>query len=143
MGSIEVVLDQWPVVFTKFDGDQTLEDLASLKRTVDAMHERKQRYVAVNWMRRYGRGHLQLRRAGEMIKETEAGTRDYCMAFAMVADSVGFRFLLSTVFLIRPLPAPYIVSATVPEALAFCVREAQKHGLKLPRDVRWPWPEAP
>src|SRR5215470_8766568 len=126
MASIEVVLDQWPVVFTKFDGDQTLEDLAALKRTINAMHQRKQKYVVVNWMRRYGRGRLELQRTGEMIKETEAGTRDYCMAFAMVADSVGFRFLMSTVFLIRPLPSPYIVSATFPEALAFCRSQAHK-----------------
>jgi len=83
MSAIETTLAHFPVIFTKFDGDQT------------------------------------------------------------ITESLGFRFLLSSMFLIHPLPVPYIVSPTTRDALRFCGDEAKKRGLVVPEGLGSPWPDAP
>ena len=78
-----------------------------------------------------------------MARQAEQHTRTYCIATAMVTQSMGFRFVLSSVFLLRPLVTPYTVCGTVAEALAFVQREARKREMPLPATITNPWPDAP
>jgi len=143
MPSIEVSLDQWPVVFTKFDGDQSVKDIDDFMTMMDGVLARKQLFVTINWMKRYTRSRDSMHRMGEWIKQTESATSAYAVAMTMVNASVGFRFLLSTVFLVRPLPVPYTVTPTLEGAFAFCRSQAERRGLALPAELRKPWADMP
>ena len=143
MQSISWTIEQWPVVFSRFDGDQTVADIDAYMTHVQELHQRKQLYVNISWMKEYTRGRAQLTAMGNWVKKVDAGTRAYCVASAIVTESIGFRFLLSTVFLVRPLRIPYLVSASVKEAIEFCRQEALKRQLMLPPDIRVPWADAP
>jgi hypothetical protein len=140
--AIDLVLDQWPIVYTRFDGDQTIAELEAYIKKVDAVHARRQPYVGISYLKRYARDRPQLERIAKWIKDTEEVTREFCVATGMINNSVGFRFLLSTIFLIKPMPCPYQVCASFDDALAFVRRQATDRGLVLPA-ARRPWPDLP
>jgi hypothetical protein len=129
------------VVFSKFDGEQTAEDVENYIRHYSAIHARKKPYVGINWMKRYARNRDTTERMGRWIKETESLTRELCVGAAIIA-SPGFRFVLSAVFLVKPMVCPYVVCGSFDEASRFVRREAQKRRLVLPKIVS-PWPDAP
>ncbi len=54
-----------------------------------------------------------------------------------------FRFGLSAVFLLAPLPCPHGVDGTFDDAMAFVRKHAGKRSLTLPPSVRRPWEGIP
>jgi hypothetical protein len=140
--AIDLVLDHWPFVLTKFDGEQTSAELEAYIKRMDAVHARKERYVGISFLKRYARDRPQVERIGRWVKDTEEVTRTYCLAAGMINDSTGFRFLLSAVFLIKRMPCPYQVCATFDDAVTFVRKEAGTRGLVLP-PVRRPWADLP
>jgi hypothetical protein len=140
--AIDLVLDQWPFVFTRFDAEQSIEELEAYIRKMDSVHARRDRYVGVTFLKRYSRDRPQLERIARWLKETDQFTREFCVGVGMVNNSVGFRFLLSTIFLIKPMPCPYQVCATFDDAVAFVRRQASDRGMVLPA-ARKPWPDLP
>jgi len=143
VGGIEVNLEQWPVVFAKFDGKQSLEDMKTYIDEMSQVYRRQQPFVAVTWLKRYASGPDQVSLFGRWMMETEPDARAYTAAACIVTQSNGFRFVLSALFLIRPLPVPYIVSSSFADALRFARGEAFKRGLRLSRELHAPWPDAP
>jgi hypothetical protein len=139
---IQLDLDQWPFVFTKFDGSQSLVDLDEYVRRMSEVHGRKERYVGITYIKRYSRERAHTERMARWLKESGHETREFCLAAGMVNASTGFRFILSGLFLIKPMPCPYQVCATFDEALAFVRQQADKQGLALPA-VRPPWDDLP
>lgn len=134
---------QWPYVFTRFDGVQTLAELDSYIGRMDVeVHRRKQPYVGVTYLKQYSRDKEVVERMQKWMAETRTFTRDYCVAIAMVNSSTGFRFLLSAIFVIQRMPCPYEVCGTLDEALAFVQKQANKRGLALAAPRR-PWPDVP
>jgi hypothetical protein len=140
--AIDLVLDQWPIMFTRFDGEQSIAQLESYIRRVDDVHKRRERYVGITFLKRYSRDRPQVERIARWLKDSDQMTREFCIAAGMVNNSVGFRFLLSTVFLIKPMPCPYQVCATFDDAVAFVRRHAAEKGMVLPQ-ARKPWPDLP
>ena len=139
--SIELDLTQPPVVFTKFDGDQTLEELESYIAKMDAVFARRQPYYSVTWMKKFARSAEQGRRTALWFKEREREIRALCVASAIISTSAAFRFALSAVFLIKPIIGPYTVCATFAETMTFGQAEFKKRGLQLPPLIRNPWPD--
>ena len=134
---------QWPYVFTKFDGVQTLPELdAYIARMDGEVHRRKQPYVGISYLKKYSREKEVVDRMRKWITATEQITRDYCLAVAMVNGSTGFRFVLSAIFVIQRMPCPYDVCATFDEAIAFVQKEAKRQGLQLGAPRR-PWTDLP
>ena len=134
---------QWPYVFTRFDGAQTSADLDKYIARMDAeVHARKQPYVDVTFLKKYNRDKETVERMRKWIAETEHFTRERCLAIAMVNSSAGFRFVLSAIFVIQPMPCPYDVCGSFDEAVAFVQKEAGKRKLKLGTPRR-PWPDMP
>ncbi len=128
------------VVFSKFDGEQTAEEVETYIRRFSAIHARGRPYVGINWMKRYARNRDTTERMGRWMKETEAITRELCVAAAIVA-SPAFRFMLSAVFLVKPMVCPYLVCGSFDEA-SQCVRdEARRRRLLLPPKLVNPWPD--
>ena len=134
---------QWPYVFTKFDGVQTIAELDAYIARMDAeVHRRKQPYVGVSFLKKYSRDKEVVERMRKWMAATETITRERCVAIAMVNSSTGFRFLLSTIFVIQRMPCPYDVCATFDEAIAFVQKQAGLRNLKLAAPRR-PWPDLP
>jgi len=130
-----------PIVFTKFDGEQTPEEIEAYIRRFDEVHARRQPYVGITWMKQYKRGPGVTERMGRWLKESEAATRAYCLGAGLISTSATFRFALSAVFLVKPMVCPYVVCSTFDDALAFVRAQATRGGLTVPPTVRTPWPE--
>ncbi len=75
------------------------------------------------------------------MKETEANVRAYCIGTGIVTQSLGFRFLLSAIFVVKPLACSYEVCGSFDKALGFIRHVSASRGLKLPDRVTCPWPE--
>lgn len=140
--SIELEV-QWPYVFTRFDGVQTIPELdAYIARMDSEVHRRKQPYVGVTYLKKYSRDKEVVERMRKWMAATQNVTRELCLAVGMVNTSTGFRFLLSAIFVIQPMPCPYEVCSTFDEAIAFVKGRADKRGLKL-APPRRPWADLP
>lgn len=138
--AITLDLSHFPVVLTKFDGEQTLAEVEDYIARMNTVHERRQTYVGITWMRRYARTAEQTARIGRWIKDTEDVTREHCAGATMITQSTGFRFALAAIFLVRPMPCPYLVCGTWREALAYVRTQAQPRGVDVP-EFACPWPE--
>jgi len=134
---------QWPYVFTRFDGVQTLADLdAYIARMEREVHKRKQPYLGVSYLKKYTRDKEVVERMQKWMSATKQFTRDYCVAIAMINSSTGFRFLLSAIFLVQSMPCPYEVCGTYADAIAFVDGQAEKRGV-LHKPPKPPWPDVP
>lgn len=83
-------------------------------------------------MRRYqsNPGHVQ--KVARWMKQTSDKTRELCVGNGIVSQSLGFRFLLSSIFLVKPMPCPYQVCASFDEAFQWVRERALERGLRLP-----------
>jgi hypothetical protein len=139
---IDLVLDQWPFVLTKFDGEQSGKELEAYIQRMSQVHARKERYVGISYLKRYTRDRPVVERIARWLKESESVTKEYCLGVGMISDSMGFRFVLSGLFLIKPMPCPYQVCPSFEDAVAFVRQEADKKRLVLPV-ARRPWDDLP
>jgi hypothetical protein len=137
--AIDVDLRAWPLIFARFEGGQTVQEVDGYFARMAEVHARKKPWVGICFMNDYARDPRVLRRMAQGMKENDEAVRQYCAAVAMVAQSVGFRFVLGSVFLLQPMVCPYTVSGSYAEALAFVAQKAGERGLVLPRaQPSWP-----
>jgi hypothetical protein len=129
------------VVFSKFDGEQTAAEVEAYIQKFSEVHGRGRPYVGINWIKRYARNSATTERMGRWMKDTEKVTRELCVAAAILNTSPSFRFILSAVFVIKPMVCPYQVCADFEHAEKFVRSEADKRRLVLPSKVVCPWPE--
>ncbi len=132
MAGVEVTIDHWPVVLVKFDADQTMADCERFMRGMDEIHRRKLPYASISYMRRYNTDREQVQRVARWMKDHAEETRRLCVGTGIVTQSLGFRFLLSSIFLVRPMPCPYQVCGSFDEAWRFVRAEGRKRGLEVP-----------
>ncbi len=132
MSSIVVDAAQWPVVRVLWDGEQSDADLEAYLRATRLCLERRERYVTMTWMRRFHNKREHQQRIADFMRETDALNREYNRGAAIITRSLAFRFVLSTVLLIKPIPVPYRVCATFGEAESFLRGVAVKSALRLP-----------
>lgn len=130
----------FPVVLTKFDGQQTLEEVEDYIARMSAVHDRRETYLGITWMRRYARSSEHTARIARWIGDSEHLTREHCAGTVMITQSAGFRFALAAIFLIKPMPCPYLVCGTWSEALAFVRARGEARGVAVP-EFPCPWPE--
>jgi hypothetical protein len=138
MSSIEVITNQWPVCFIKLDGEQTAADMETYISAFNHFYDKKQPFAVISWLKKYSAKGELVARVGKWFKETDPLIRKYWVSNAMVSQSAGFRFLLSAVFLVKPLPIAYKVCAAGEEAIAF-TRVSWKGPERLPHDLHWPF----
>jgi hypothetical protein len=141
MAAIALKVEQAPFIFSKFDGEPTNEELDDYIERFEAVHQRQEPYVTVAFMKRYARNQAHISRIARWMKEREDVARRYCIAACILTPSPAFRFILSAIFLIKPMPCPYQVCATLDDAVTFAQREAERRGLKL-GTPHWPWDDA-
>ena len=135
MSAIELRDDQWPVCFIRIDGEQSMHDYESYINAFNKLYERKEPFAIVSFVKSYrARGEI-IKRTGRWFKETEPLIKKYWVSNAMYASSPGFRFILSAVYLIKPLPIANKVCASPEEAIEFT---RTKWAGKL-RPLTWPF----
>jgi hypothetical protein len=139
MPSIILDSSQWPFCFVQIDGEPTTDDYERYIGEFNRLYERKQPFSVLTFIKRYGTNREIIARTGRWFKETEPLMKQYWVSNAMVAESAGFRFVLSAVFLIKPLSIPSDVCATPEKALAFTRARWQERGLTPPLQPRWPF----
>jgi hypothetical protein len=137
VSAIEIRLNQWPVCFVKWDGESTPADLEGYIASFNKLHDRRERFAIISYIKRYKTDRDVVARIGRWFQEVEPLIRTYWASNAMVSPSPGFRFVLSGVYLIKPLPIPSRVCATPEEAIAF-TRSSWHSKEPLP-DVKWPF----
>jgi hypothetical protein len=133
--SIVVDTAQWPIVQTVWDGEQTVEDVNRYIDDVKRIYARRDPFCTITFMKKYKASPEIRKRISEMMAHTEGDVKKFAICSAMITPSTAFRFVLSTVFLVKRMDTPYQVCANFEEALAFCRTEAQKRKVVLPRDV--------
>jgi hypothetical protein len=132
MASVEVSTEYWPVLLVKFDGEQNMRDVDYFIDQMNAVHARKQPYASISLMRKYSHERGQVQRVAQWMKETAAAPREFCVGTGIVSKSLGFRFLLTSIFLVKPMPCPYQVCSSFDEALAWVRKMADARGLAVP-----------
>jgi hypothetical protein len=132
MAGLDIVLEHWPVVLVKFDADQTMADCERFIAAMDSIHRRQQPYASISYMRRYNTDRRQVRRVAEWMKSSADETKRWCVGTGIVTESLGFRFLLSSIFLVKPMVCPYQVCRSFDEAWHFVAGEARKRNVILP-----------
>jgi hypothetical protein len=135
--SIEILTEQWPVIFIKIDGEQTIADFEAYIDTFNRFYEKETPFSIVTLVRKYSANPHIVSRVGRWFKDTESLITKHWISNAMVSQSAGFRFVLSAVYLIKPLPIPSRVCATPDEALAFTRASWMSRGLTVA--PRWPF----
>jgi hypothetical protein len=135
--AIEILTEQWPVVFIKIDGEPTIDDFHAYILSFNQMYEKEQQFSIVTWVKKYKTNTGIVAQIGKWFKETEPLMKKYWVSNAMVSPSAGFRFLLSAVYLVKPLPISSRVCATPAEAVEFT--RANWNGRALPPSLHWPF----
>lgn len=74
----------------------------------------------------------QVQKVAQWMKATADETRKWCVGNGIVSRSLGFRFLLSSIFLVKPMPCPYQVCASFDEAMTWVRGVASAKGLDVP-----------
>ena len=98
---------------------------------LDVIYQRRKRFVFVLDASRMPDVSVpQRRRQAQWMKENEALFRRYLIGVAFVFSSPALRFVLSSIFLMRPLPVPYTVCSTQEEALAWAGQALRKAGIE-------------
>ncbi|HEX9101384.1 MAG TPA: hypothetical protein VF997_04235 [Polyangia bacterium] len=132
MPGVEVTTEHWPLLLVKFDGEQTMHDVDYFIREMSAAQARRQPYASISLMRKYSSERRQVQKVAQWMKATADETRRWCVGNGIVSQSLGFRFLLSSIFLVKPMPCPYQVCASWDEALAWVRGVATGRGLEVP-----------
>ena len=125
-----------PIVLTVFRGRQTDEDVEAYIAAMDAMYARGRRYAGVSLMLQYAPERRHLGRIAEWTRATKPLVKELCVGAAIVAPSPAFRFLLSSLLMIQPLPVRYQVVGDVDEAADWIAGQLAAARLEVPPSLR-------
>ncbi len=119
----------WPMVIVHFDGTPTDEEFAGYLRHFDGVLARQEAYAvifdaSVSSMAPFA----QRRQQADWLKRNHDGIKRYCRGAAFVLPSMAMRAVLSTIFLLAPLPVPRQICATLDEAMAWTHRRLKALG---------------
>jgi hypothetical protein len=139
VGAIEINVEQWPVCYIKIDGDQSLEDFERYIDAFNRFYHRAEPFSIITWLKSYSVNRDLIARTARWFKETEELSRKYWVSNAMLTKSPGFRFVLSTMFLIKPFTIPSQVCASPAEAIEFTRARWSNRKPGLPESLSWPY----
>jgi hypothetical protein len=132
MAGVEVTTQHWPLLLVKFDGEQTMRDVDYFLGEMAAAHARKTPYASISLMRKYSSDRGQVQKVAQWMKSTAEETKRWCVGNGIVSQSLGFRFLLTSIFLVKPMPCPYQVCSSWSEAIGWIRQVSAMRGLAVP-----------
>src|SRR4051812_11898883 len=125
--------DLWPVVISIVGRGATDEEAEEYLRRLGRIYERKQKVLWLTHVTPFlhsNREHT--KRFGTWLKEHRAEVDPYNKGVAFLTESAAFRFVLTTIFLIQPLGAPYKLVPTVEDAAKWLEQRAREENMRLP-----------
>ncbi|MGA9521590.1 MAG: hypothetical protein WBV82_09010 [Myxococcaceae bacterium] len=119
-GSVHVDTSQWPIVVHTTVGSPSDGQFDAYIREATEVLFREGRHVAVMDSSLLGKASAYAReRKKEWLANHEQDLRRACLGTAFVLSSPVTRFAAATILLVRPFPTPYVVCATLEEAMAW------------------------
>jgi hypothetical protein len=127
---IHTSLAQWPLVVTTFGGAVSAAEIEEYLASYEEILRRGQRcagLVIVEDLRPWESAAIQ--RQAAWIKKHERELRRISLGVAMVFPTLWLKGLLRAILWIQPMPQPYAVCSTVPEAMAWIGERLRLAGL--------------
>ncbi len=118
---------RWPLVVVTHHGAPTDEEfdayLLKLKENLDrAVRERMKTVLIFDATHASGSSAKQRQKQAAWMKQHEAPSRLHSAGYAFVIPSTVVRGALTAILWLSPMPAPYVVVATLGEAESFCFK---------------------
>lgn len=127
MASIQFDQSRWPLVVVTHHGEvsdeQFDEYLGKLKDNLDrAIRERMKTVIIFDATNATGSSAKQRQKQAAWMKQYEAPSRLHSAGYAFVIPSTIVRGALTAILWLSPMPAPYVVVATLAEAEAWSLK---------------------
>jgi hypothetical protein len=130
MAAIRVDENRWPLVIAEFTDEQTDDQFATYLRHIKRYLDARTRFALIVDLRKATRTPIsQQTQVGEWLKSNVNCFRKVNVATAFVFSSPVFRFVLSRVFLIQPMPSPHLVTGDFEEAVTWAWVQITNHRL--------------
>lgn len=119
-GSIRFDESAWPLVVITFCGVVGHSQFERYIRRLDGLFDRQQRFATILDACEAGVSPpAQRRRQVDWLEERRPEVAAYSSGIAFAASNPKFRFVLSGIFLIAPLPVDHVVCSSLGEARAW------------------------
>jgi hypothetical protein len=138
MPCIEVDDSDWPLVVQIFDGDQTDADVDHFVRRMVEVLGRGQPFVTLCYIRKYAMNLRHIDRLAGFTKQIRGALEAFCKGNAIIIPSPSFRFILSSFYLMVPMPHPAIVCEDVARAEPWLLHRIKEAGMPIPRSLQTP-----
>jgi hypothetical protein len=123
----------WPVVVTMIPSRALDEELQAHMDYVDGLYARGEPFLTVTFIRLSTRTTNQQRaQMSAWMTRTEPAMKRLNRGAAFVTGSTAFRFVLSGLMLLSPLPIPYEVFTSARDATPWLERALREAGLAVP-----------
>ena len=120
MSSLHIDTSHWPIVIHTTVGSPTDAQFDAYIREATELLLREGPHVAVLDSTRLGRPSAYARaRKKDWLEQYGNALRQSCLGTAFVLSSPVARFAAATILLVRPFPTPWVVCATLEEALVW------------------------
>jgi hypothetical protein len=138
MPVMDVDETEWPLLVQTFDGHQSDGDLAYFEGRMLDVFARNEEFVTLCLVRKYDTNFVHIRRLGEFTKEHRGAFQLNCKGSAIVIPSPSFRFILSSFYLMVPMPHPTLVCEDVARAEPWLVHRLKEAKLPIPPCLQTP-----
>ena len=127
---IHTSLAQWPLVVTTFGGVVTVAEMDEYLAGYEEILKAGQRCAGLVTMEDLRPPESSvIQRQAAWIKQHERELRRISLGVGLVMPSLWLKGLLRAVLWIQPMPQPYAVCSTVPEAMAWIGERFRIHGV--------------
>jgi hypothetical protein len=138
MHVIDVDETEWPLLIQTFDGRQTDTDIAYFESRMLEVFARREGFVSLVHVRKYEANAAHIRRLATFTKENRGPLEAHCKGSAIVIPSPSFRFLLSSFYLMVPMPHPTLICEETSRAAPWLVHRLKEARLQIPAPLQAP-----
>ena len=126
----------WPVSVTMISGRALDSELIEHMEHVDALYAKREAFLTVTFLAFSARTTNQQRKMmADWLNATQAEMLAFNKGAVFVTGSMVFRFVLSGLMLLSPLPIPYEIYSDVSSSVPWLERQLLGNGLTAPDDL--------
>ncbi len=119
MGAIRFDTSEWPLVRMTVDGQQSDADVEELLKHFGELIDRGEPYYMLAEVRSYSVDFGHVKRIAQWTLEHRQRVLEGVAGAVLLIPSDTFRMMLSTFFLVTPIPVPFLVTKSLEEASDF------------------------
>jgi hypothetical protein len=134
VSSVDINESGFPLVVVSFSRGVEDDDFARYLQSLERIYRRREKFALV-LDATYGAGASARQRKlqADWLEANSMMIRTLNVATAFVVPSAVSRGVLTAILWIQPLPCPYALFETTPEALRWCGEKLSQAGIALPR----------